>query len=122
MTTFRQRELFLSPDHAVLVNGVLIPVKLLTNDGSITQVERSRITYYHVELPEHAVILADGLPVESYLETGDRANFHRSRNDPAVSRFQGQTATGRGDPVGNQGRGTIDNGRATTDRCPTLDE
>jgi hypothetical protein len=28
-----------------------------------------------VELPEHAVILAEGLTVESYLDTGDRANF-----------------------------------------------
>ncbi len=31
--------------------------------------------YYHVELDEHAVLLADGLPAESYLETGGRANF-----------------------------------------------
>jgi hypothetical protein len=34
------------------------------------------VTYYHVEVSEHAVILAEGLPVESYLHTGDRANFH----------------------------------------------
>jgi hypothetical protein len=26
-------------------------------------------------LPEHAVIFAEGLAVESYLDTGDRANF-----------------------------------------------
>jgi T5SS/PEP-CTERM-associated repeat protein len=70
-----ERDLYLSPDHAVFVNRVLIPVKLLINGGSITQVKRSQVTYYHVELPEHAVILAEGLPVESYLDTGDRANF-----------------------------------------------
>ncbi len=67
--------LYLSPDHAVFVNQVLIPVKLLVNGTSITQVERDRITYYHVELPEHAVILAEGLAVESYLDTGDRYDF-----------------------------------------------
>jgi hypothetical protein len=30
-----------------------------------------------VERPEHAVILAEGLTVESYLDTGDRANFEQ---------------------------------------------
>ena len=38
--------------------------------------KRAAVTYYHVELPQHAVILAEGLPVESYLDTGDRADFH----------------------------------------------
>ena len=33
------------------------------------------VTYYHVELDEHAVLVANGLPAESYLDTGDRANF-----------------------------------------------
>ncbi len=70
-----ERDLYLSPDHAVFVEGVLIPVKLLINVMSITQVKRERVSYYHVELPEHAVILAEGLQVESYLDAGDRANF-----------------------------------------------
>jgi hypothetical protein len=69
------RDLFLSPDHAVFVDGVLVPLKLLVNGASIVQIPRPRVTYYHVELPEHAVILAEGLPVESYLDVGDRANF-----------------------------------------------
>jgi hypothetical protein len=69
------RDLYLSPDHAVFVNDVLVPVKLLIDGDSITQVRRDRVTYFHVELPEHAVILAERLPVESYLDTGDRANF-----------------------------------------------
>jgi fibronectin-binding autotransporter adhesin len=75
-----ERETWLSPDHAVFVNGVLIPVKLLINGESITQVKRRRVTYYHVELPEHAVILAEGLTVESYLDIGDRANFGDSES------------------------------------------
>jgi hypothetical protein len=33
------------------------------------------VTYYHVELATHDVILADGLPCESYLDTGNRAAF-----------------------------------------------
>jgi T5SS/PEP-CTERM-associated repeat protein len=70
------RELYLSPDHAVFVNGVLVPVKLLIDGTSIVQVKRMTVTYYHVELPRHAVILAEGLPVESYLDTGDRADLN----------------------------------------------
>ena len=69
------RDLFLSPDHAVFVNGVLVPVKLLINEATIRQIPRDRITYFHIELPRHAVILAEQLPVESYLDTGDRAQF-----------------------------------------------
>jgi len=72
------RDLYLSPDHAVFVNNVLVPVKLLINGASIAQSKRDHVTYYHVELPHHAVILAEGLPVESYLEARDRANFNES--------------------------------------------
>jgi hypothetical protein len=38
-------------------------------------VKRDRVAYFHVELRRHDVILAEGLPVESYLDTGDRADF-----------------------------------------------
>ena len=33
------------------------------------------IAYYHVELLEHAVLLAEGLPAESYLDAGNRLDF-----------------------------------------------
>jgi Hint domain len=68
-TTPPRRDLFLSPDHAVYVNEVLVPVR------SIAQVATDSVTYYHVELPTHDVVLAEGLAAESYLETGERANF-----------------------------------------------
>src|SRR6185436_15037675 len=31
--------------------------------------------YFHVELERHDVLLAEGLPCESYLDTGNRAAF-----------------------------------------------
>jgi collagen type I/II/III/V/XI/XXIV/XXVII alpha len=68
-------DLLLSPDHAVLVEAVLIPIKCLINGRSIAQVSVDAVTYYHVELPEHDVLWADGLPAESYLDSGDRSNF-----------------------------------------------
>jgi hypothetical protein len=69
------RPLFLSPDHAVFAEGVLIPVKYLVNGTTIAQRAVASVTYFHIELPEHAVILAEGLPAESYLDTGDRRDF-----------------------------------------------
>jgi hypothetical protein len=38
-------------------------------------VECDAITYYHVELPRHDVLLAEGLPTESYLDAGARRAF-----------------------------------------------
>ncbi len=68
-------DLYLSPDHAIYADGVLIPVKYLVNGDTIAQVPRDTVTYYHIELARHDVILADNLPTESYLDTGDRCNF-----------------------------------------------
>lgn len=69
------RDLYLSPDHAVFVDGLLIPIRNLINGTTITQTKMDTVNYYHVELVEHDVIFADGLPAESYLENGDRAAF-----------------------------------------------
>lgn len=69
------RDLLLSPDHAVFADGALIPVKHLVNNASIAQIDVDSITYWHVELDRHDVLLAEGLAAESYLDTGDRAAF-----------------------------------------------
>ena len=68
-------DLLLSPDHAVYVNDVLIPIQHLINDTTIMQIPMDRITYYHVELPQHDVVLAAGLPAESYLDMRDGSNY-----------------------------------------------
>jgi hypothetical protein len=72
------RDLWLSPDHAVYVNGVLIPVKYLVNGANITQVPRAEMAYYHIELTRHDVVLAEKLPTESYLPGADRSVFTNS--------------------------------------------
>jgi Hint domain len=70
-----RRAVLLSPDHAVFVDGMLIPVRLLVNDMTIVPMSITAITYYHVELGQHDVLLANGLPVESYLDVGHRDAF-----------------------------------------------
>jgi collagen type I/II/III/V/XI/XXIV/XXVII alpha len=69
------RDLWLSPDHAVFAENVLIPVRHLVNSQSIAQARVTEITYFHVELPAHGLLLAEGLPCESFLDTGNRAAF-----------------------------------------------
>jgi hypothetical protein len=69
------RDLVLSPDHALYLDGHLIPAKVLTNGSNIRQLNRDNVTYYHIELPKHAVLFAEGAPAESYLETGNRGAF-----------------------------------------------
>ena len=54
---------------------MLIPIRFLVNGRSIAQVETDRIEYWHVELDEHDILLAEGLPAESYLDTGNRSAF-----------------------------------------------
>ncbi|MCB8883771.1 Hint domain-containing protein [Acidisoma cellulosilytica] len=69
------RDLFLSPDHALYTEDVLIPVKHLINGKTIAQTTADSVTYFHVELDAHDVLLAEGLACESYLDTGDRTSF-----------------------------------------------
>jgi hypothetical protein len=69
------RDLWLSPDHAVFIDGVLIPVRYLVNGRTIVQEPVGKVTYWHVELARHDVLLADALPCESYLDTGNRGAF-----------------------------------------------
>ena len=78
------RDLFLSPLHSIYVDGIFIPAVDLINGFSVIQEERSKIVYYHVELPSHNVIYAEGLPAESYLDDGNRSFFIDNSSDQAL--------------------------------------
>ena len=73
------RDLVLSPDHAVFDRGRLIPIRLLVNDATIRrETRRRKVTYFHVELDSHDLLLAEGLAAESYIDTGNRGIFENA--------------------------------------------
>jgi hypothetical protein len=64
------RDLFVSPRHAIYIDGFLVPVINLVNGMTIVDTAKSNpstFTYYHIEFETHEVIEAEGLTVESYL-------------------------------------------------------
>ncbi len=72
------RDLLVSPGHAICVDvlgGVLIPAGALVGCPSVARVEVERVTYWHVELGGHDILLAENLACESYLEMGNRGFF-----------------------------------------------
>ncbi len=77
------RDLRLSPDHAVFSDGALVPVRYLLNGATLVREQAAAVTYWHVELDRHDVLLAENLPCESYLDTGNRAAF--ANGDGAVA-------------------------------------
>ncbi len=70
------RDLRVSQDHAISLDGCLIAARQLVN-GATIYIDRAldAVHYYHIELDAHALLIADGLPAESYLDTGNRGFF-----------------------------------------------
>jgi hypothetical protein len=69
-------DLYVSPEHAIHVDGVLVPARLLVNGDTIRQVhDFDRVEYFHLEFDDPQVILTNGAPTESYVESGNRRMF-----------------------------------------------
>jgi hypothetical protein len=76
------QDLYLSAGHSVcvdLLGEVLIPVGYLINGSTVAEVETDAISYWHVELESHDILIANNLPAESYLAIANRGAFEELR-------------------------------------------
>ncbi|MGI4803120.1 MAG: Hint domain-containing protein, partial [Janthinobacterium lividum] len=78
------RDLLVTPEHCLLTEAGLVPARMLVNGASIL-IDRNLPAYdfFHVELDRHAILLAEGLATESYLDTGNRFLFADAGPDAA---------------------------------------
>lgn len=68
------RDLYLSQEHCLFIDGVLIPVKYLVNGHSIAFDDEAKmsetIAYFGVELATHEIIFAEGTAAETFRRWG----------------------------------------------------
>lgn len=71
------RDLLVSPDHAILVDGILINAGTMVNGETITQEHDvpEIFTYYHIEVEGHSLVLAEGTPAETFVDNVSRMAF-----------------------------------------------
>jgi hypothetical protein len=71
------RDLCVSPDHALFVDGILIHAGSLINGTSIVREYDAPevFTYHHVEVKDHRLIMAENTPAETFIDNVGRGNF-----------------------------------------------
>jgi len=87
------RDLYLSPGHSLFLDGVLICAKGLVNNRTIIRCSKGRedtLSYYHLKLEDHQIILAEGAPVESYPDPMSRfgPDWFAGRKSELTSRLR----------------------------------
>jgi hypothetical protein len=73
------RELRVTADHALLLDGVLANAGALVNGTTIRSLAEAElgpsVTVFHIETAGHEIVLAEGCPTETFLDNVTRARF-----------------------------------------------
>jgi len=73
------RDLYVSSEHAMFIDGMLIPAGHLANGASIVKMQGvEEIDYFHLEFDRHVVIFAEGATAESFVDDDSRMLFHNA--------------------------------------------
>lgn len=80
------RDLYTSPGHAMLLDGVLAISGALVNGSSIVRWENTPnvFTYYHIELDGHDIVFAEGAATETYCDNIPRDVFDNAAGYKAL--------------------------------------
>jgi antigen 43 len=74
-------DLHVTKAHSLYIDDVLIPVEFLVNHKTIVWDDRAQeVEIYHIELASHDLLIANGVPAESYRDDGNRWLFQNAND------------------------------------------
>lgn len=80
------RDLYVSHDHAMFIDGVFVDASQLVNGANVTREFPGgrMVDYFHLEFETHAVVFTHGAASESYVNHDNRALFQNSAEYAAL--------------------------------------
>jgi len=79
------RDLLVSPEHAMLIDGVLVPARCLLDGKQVVQESGlAEVAYLHLELDSHDAVMAEGAASETFADDNSRGIFHNAAEYAAL--------------------------------------